>query len=103
MLQAQRAVCVYSHRLALDLEVTVRYCYRSLFVETRQQLRVAVHSVIDSGFMQTAVAGARIGGDIFEAEGLNHIQHEVGSGTYRRQRAIVDSSVHLRRRRLWCA
>src|SRR5689334_6224957 len=73
-------------------------------METCQQLRVAVHSIIDGGFVQTAVAGARIGGDILEAEGLNYIQHKVRSGTYGRQcSAIVDSNVRSGRRRLFCA
>ena len=86
VLQADRAVCVNRHGFAFNLEVTVCHCNGSLFMKAGQKLRVAVHSIINGGFMQTAVTGARIGGDIFEPEGFDHIEHEVRPGPDRSQR-----------------
>ena len=93
MLQADGAVRHDHHRLAFDLGVAVRHGDRRFFVAAGEQLGVLVAAVVDEGFVQAAEAGAGIGGDVFEAERLDDVDHEVGAG------AVGGVDVGARRRR----
>ena len=44
------------------------------------ELRVLIAAVIDQRFVYAAITGAGIGGHILEAESLDYIHHEVGTG-----------------------
>jgi hypothetical protein len=84
VLQADGAVRHYRHRLAARLGVAVRHAHRRLFVQTGEQLRLGIAAVVDERFVQAAEARARVGGDVFEAERLDDVDHEV------RARALDD-------------
>ncbi len=79
VLQAHGAMGHHHHRLAFDLRVAVRHGHRRLFVKAGQQLRRAVAAVIDDRFVQCGERGPGIGGDVLEAERLDHVDHEVGA------------------------
>jgi hypothetical protein len=80
VLQAHRAVRHHHHRLAFDLGVAVRHRHRRFFVAAGEQFGILVAAVVDQGFVQSAETRTGIGGDIFEAQGLENIDHEVGAG-----------------------
>ena len=86
VLQADGAVRHDHHRLAFDLGVAVRHGDRGFFVAAGEQFGILVAAVIDDGFVQAAEAGAGIGGAIFDAERLDHVDHEVGANAQRRLR-----------------
>ena len=72
-------------------------------MKTGQQLGVAVVSIINGGFVQTAVTGARIGGDIFKPERFDHIQHEVRAGVdWSQCPSVIDRTFRALRPRLLC-
>jgi hypothetical protein len=50
---------------------------------TSDELRAMVAAVVDDGFMQATEAGAGIGEDIVESDGLENVHHEIGTGMVR--------------------
>ena len=57
----------------------MRHRHGDFFVETGDELGVLVAGVIDDRFLQAAGIGVRIDRDVFEAEWLQHVHHEVGA------------------------
>ena len=45
------------------------------------ELRGLVAAVVDQRFLQRTKTRSRIGRDVFKAQGLDHIDHEIGPGT----------------------
>ena len=74
--------CTTEHRLPFDLRVAVSHRDRRLFVAARQQLGELVVAVVDDRFVKAFEARARIGGDVLEAERLDHVDHEVRAGPF---------------------
>src|SRR5205814_5650674 len=56
------------------------------FMTAGDPLGALVSSVVDERFVQRAEARAGVGGDVFEAERLEHIHHEIGPGVLDRER-----------------
>ena len=81
MLQPNRSVSQDCHRLAFHFEVTVRHGYRGFFVTIRNQLGIAITTVVDDGLLHTAKTGSRIGADILETQRFDRINHVVRTAT----------------------
>ena len=104
MLQSDRAMGHDHHRLAFDLRVSVCHRDRRLFMAAGQQLRRLVATVIDDRLMQRTERRSWIRGDIFDAQRLDGIQHEVRSGPV--GRVNIDARgrgtrLRCRKRRRW--
>ena len=93
VLQAHGAVRHHHHRLAFDLEVAMSHGDRRFLVAAGEQLRDLVAAVINQRLVDAAKAGAGISGDVFDAQLLDHVDHEVGT------RAVRGPHVDVRRRR----
>ena len=85
VLQADRAVGHHQQRLAFDLEVPVRHRHRRFFVAAGEELRLRIVGVVDDRLLQTAEARPGVGADIFEAERLDDVDHEIGATASLRQ------------------
>jgi hypothetical protein len=79
VLQSDRAVRGDEHRPTFRLVVAVRHGHRGFLVHARDHLRRLVAAVVDDRFVQSAEARSRIGGNVLEAERLQHVEHEVRS------------------------
>src|SRR5438105_9527250 len=73
------------HRLTGDFRITVRHSHRGFFMDAGDELRLAVHSVIDDGFLQSAERGAGARRDIIDVQGSEAIDHEIAADL-----AVVD-------------
>ena len=91
VLQADRAVDQRHDRLAGRLEIAVAHGDAGFLVRAGEEFRHRVLAVIDQRFVDAAVARGRIGGQIFDIERLDDVDHEIGAG-----RAVVERR-HLRR------
>ena len=93
VLQADGAVAQRQQRLAGDLEVAVRHGHRRFLVHAGEELGHAVAAVIDQRLMDGAKTRGAVGGQVFDVERLDHIDHEV------RARLALDAPQLLRDRR----
>jgi hypothetical protein len=92
VLQADGAMRCDEHRLAFGFEVPVRHGDGRLLVHAGDQLGALVAAIVDDRLVQTAEARTGIGGDILEAECLQHVHHEVGAAPL-----VVAEDLHLAR------
>ena len=79
MLQPDGAVREHAQRLALDLEIAVAHGDRNFLVGAGEEFRALVAAVVDQRLVQAAKARRRIGGHVFEAERLDHVDHEIAA------------------------
>ncbi len=79
MLQADGAVAQHHQRLAGGLEVAMGHADRRFFVGAGDEFRLLVAAVVDQRLVQGAEARSRVGDDIVDVEGLDHVDHEVRS------------------------
>jgi hypothetical protein len=77
VLQADGAVRHHRHRLAGRLGIAVRHADRGFLVQAGEELGLGVAAVIDQRFVQAAEARPRVGRDVFEAERLDDVDHEI--------------------------
>ena len=91
MLQTDRAVHAGEQRLVLDLGVAVRDRDRGFLVRGGELFRRDVVAVVDDGFVQALEARGAGRGEIFEAQALEHIEHEVRARRRLRDRTAVDA------------
>ena len=82
------AVHHHHHRLAGNLVIALRHRDRDFLVQAGQPFRVAVAAMVDERLVQAAETGPRVGGDVVDIEGLDHVDHEIGTGPFNRQRRI---------------
>ena len=107
MLQADRAVTERHQRLAGDLEVAVRHGDRGFLVRAGEKFRHLVAAVVDQRLVDGAEARSRVRRQIFDIEGLDDVDHEVGAGNAAdprsrqvlRRSALGRRHVHRRRQR----
>ena len=96
VLQADRAVPAHHRGLAFDLGVAVRHGRPGLFMHYEDVLGVLVAAIVYDGFLYPR-APAGQAEEVFEAEGFEDVNHEVGTG------AAGDASLagfgNIRRRR----
>jgi hypothetical protein len=69
-----------SERLAFDLGVSVGHGHGGFFMTAGDKLGILVATVVDHGFMKASEGGARISADVLDPEGLDDIDHEIGTG-----------------------
>lgn len=77
VLQADRRMDEIEDRLAFDLGIALRHRDRDFFVQAGEPFGRGILAVIDEGFLQAAEARARHRGDVFDAQGLPRIDHEI--------------------------
>ena len=78
MLQADDAVARHRNRLAFDLGIALRKVDGDVLVHAGDDFRL-VAAVIDDGFVQAAVARRAVDRQIFDAERVQHVGHEVAA------------------------
>ena len=98
VLQSDRAVGKDAERLALDLGVSVRHSHRRLLVAVGDELGALVAAVIDHRFVEAAEARPRVGANVFEAQGLDNVHHEIRAGPPLGERVDFRRPVGLGRR-----
>jgi hypothetical protein len=69
-----------AHRLAGRLGVALRHVRRRFLVQAGDDLGILVARVIDDGFLQTAETRRGVDRDVLQADGLQHVRHEVRAG-----------------------
>jgi len=77
MLQADGPVREHRHRLAASLGVAVGHGDRRFLVQGGDELGLPVAAVVHDRLLQAAEARGRIGRDVIDAEGPDHVHHEV--------------------------
>ena len=95
VLQTDGAMARHGHRLAFDLGVALRHGDGDVLVHAGDDFGL-VAGVIDDGFVQAAKARSAVDGEIFDAERLEHVDHEIAAAgrlIYR----ILDRRHRLRR------
>ena len=77
MLNSNRAVQQRKHRLAFRLSVAVSHGHGRLLMQRRDELRCLIRgvAVIDERLLQTFKARSRIGGNVFDPEVANGLDH----------------------------
>ena len=78
MLQTDGAVADHAHRLAFDLRVALRHRGGDLLVRAREDLGLVVR-VIQHGLVQPAEARSAVHGEVFDAERVQDLGHEVAA------------------------
>jgi hypothetical protein len=89
VLHANRSVNANHQRLAFDLEITMRHADRRFFVAACDELGILVAAVVDEGLVQAAERIAGIRAQIFEADGLEGVDHEVRAWMIDRNRLYI--------------
>jgi hypothetical protein len=92
-------------RFAGHLEIAVRHGDRGFLVRAGEKFRHLVAAVIDQRLVDGAEAGSRVRRQIFDIEGLDDVDHEVGAGNatdprqFLRRRGLGDRDLHGGRQR----
>jgi hypothetical protein len=94
VLQTYRAVTGHRNRRACDLGVALPYVRGDVFVHASDDFRVVV-AMIEDGFVQAAIARGAVDGEVFDAEQIEHVGHEVAAAC-----RLIDR-VTTRRVRRW--
>jgi len=87
VLQADDAVARHRDRLAFDLGIALRQVDGDILMHTGDDFGF-VAAVIDDGFVQAAVARSAVDRQIFDAERVQHIGHEVAASRPRLAAAL---------------
>ena len=77
MLQSHRAVAEHAQRPSGDLVIAMRHRGCLLFMNAGQQFRGLIAAIVDDGLVNAPEAGAGVGGDVVEAQALDHVHHEI--------------------------
>src|SRR5438034_2177338 len=103
MLQPHGPMGQDCHRLAFDFEITMRHGHRRLLVTIRDELGIAIASVINQGFLHSEEARYGISANIFETEGFDDVHQVIGTTAVRDQNLSLLGSAWrlLCRHRLW--
>ena len=90
-------------RLAGHLEIAVRHADRGFLMHAGEKFRIFVAAVIDQRLMNAAEARGAVRWEIFEVQGLDDIDHEIGTSDALdatqvfRGRGLGSGDVHARR------
>ena len=77
VLQADAGMAKHRHGLARRFSVAVRHRDRGFLVHAGEEFGLFVAAVVDDRLVQAAEAGSRVGGDVVDADRLDHVNHEV--------------------------
>ena len=77
MLQTHRTVTQRHQGLTGSLEVAVRHCDTRLLMHTVDVLWHDILTIVDQRLMNGSEARCAIGRDVFDAQGLDDVDHEV--------------------------
>ena len=99
VLQSDRAVGEYAQRLALNLGVAVAHGDRRLFMATGDELGILVASVVDHRFMESSETRTCNRANVFEAERLDDVDHEVRPGAIHGQHFDIRGRIGFDHRR----